>query len=329
MNNKLSSERILILGYSEEAEKIIEELKKSLSSSSKLVGIVDNNISKGKEVGGTPVLGKIVDLEEIVSESGATTILQIGHFEQSYNMIVFARAHGLIFRAVPLAAGVYAKNFEEESYGGVTTMKLRPTPLSGVGLKIKNFLDIILSLLAIIFFSPLFIIIYLMLKAEDITASAIVSENRYSGSRRANFKMYRFRTLPKGENENINKYSFEELPEKLGEIRNDQRATKIGSFLRKTYLAELPQFFNVLRGDMSLVGPRPPYATEVDHYNDSLKKRLIVKPGMTGLWQLRRHQKFSFEEMFNQDSFYIENWSLLLDASIILKTIGKIFTHKR
>lgn len=328
--SNLTSEKTIIVGYSEDAKNLLEELKSQFNKASNMIiGIIDNNHSKGSEVLGIPFLGKIIEIEEIVKEKKADGIVQIGHFEQSFNMITFCRANNLSYRAIPLALSSYAKNFKSENYGGLITLKLESTPLSGIGLFVKNLLDLLLSFILAVFTLPLFIFIVLLLKIEDITAPVLVSEDRYSGRLGKKFSMYRFRTLPKGESENINKYTFRELPEKLRQIREDKRATKVGRFLRKTYLSELPQIYNVLFGKMSLVGPRPPYAVEVENYSDSLRKRLLVKPGITGLWQVHRHEKFSFEEMFNQDSFYVENWSLVLDLSILGKTISKLFKHRR
>lgn len=329
MKKNILSEKIIILGYSEEAEKLIKELKNQLQDKSLIVGIVDNNTSKGSEVEGIPFLGKVIDLEKIVEENKVEGIIQAGHFEQSYNMIIFCRAYGLSYRALPMAVGVYAKNFKEESLGALTTMRLKSTPLSGFNLFIKNAIDFLSSLLLLIIFSPIILLVSIFLKIGDPRAKVMVSENRYSGALKGSFRMFRFRTLPKGESENINKYSYKELPEKLEEIRKDKRATSFGKFLRKSYVSELPQLFNVLRGEMSLVGPRPPYSREINYYSDSLRKRLLVKPGMTGLWQIHRHENFSFDEMFTQDSFYIENWSFGLDLSIIFKTLKKIFLFKR
>ena len=107
----------------------------------------------------------------------------------------------------------------------------------------------------------------------------------------------------------------------LFKIRNDPRVTRVGRFLRKTSLDEIPQLWNVLRGDMSLIGPRPALPTEVAQYQDWHHKRLEVAPGLTGLWQVSGRNRLSFEEMVRLDLFYIENWSLLLDLKIILRTL--------
>jgi lipopolysaccharide/colanic/teichoic acid biosynthesis glycosyltransferase len=110
---------------------------------------------------------------------------------------------------------------------------------------------------------------------------------------------------------------------------NDCRLTRIGRFLRRTSLDELPQVFNVFRGEMSLVGPRPPIPYEVECYETWHRKRLDVKPGLTGLWQVSGRYRLSFEQMVQLDIYYIENWSLWLDLKIILKTLPALFMHER
>lgn len=331
ISQKLASikERVVIVGYDSESHEIIDSIKNKVKNPENIVGIIDNNISKGNEVDGIPVLGKILDIESIVKENNIQGILQIGHFEQATNMIVFSRANGLVYRALPVVSETYSKNMKEESFDGLVTMRLESTPLYGFNVFIKRILDILGSLILIILLSPIFLIIFLLLKVEDMAAPVFVKEKRFNGYSGKIFNMLRFRTLPKGEDENIKNLNFQELTERLKDIRNDKRSTRVGKALRKLYISELPQLFNVLIGDMSLVGPRPPYEQEVDFYSDSLKKRLLVRPGMTGLWQTSRKGSFTFEKMFDQDSFYVENWSLSLDFVILFKTLTKILKFKR
>lgn len=331
ISQKIASikERVVIVGYDAGSHTILESIRDRVKNPKNIVGIIDNNISKGKEVDGIPVLGKILDIETIVKENNIQGILQIGHFEQATNMIVFSRANNLVYRALPVASETYAKNMKEESFDGLITMRLESTPLYGFNVFVKRILDISGSLAILILLAPIFIVVFVMLKIEDVAASVFVKEKRFNGYSGKIFNMLRFRTLPKGDEENIKNMDFHALTERLKEVRNDKRSTRVGKILRKLYISELPQLFNVIIGDMSLVGPRPPYEQEVDFYSDSLKKRLLVRPGMTGLWQISRRGKFTFENMFDQDSYYVENWSLSLDFAILFKTLTKILKFKR
>src|SRR5581483_3470349 len=143
------------------------------------------------------------------------------------------------------------------------------------------------------------------------------------------FTAYKFRTMRLGADEE--KENFKHLNEATGplfKIRNDPRRTPVGGWLRRTSFDELPQLWNVLRGDMSLVGPRPPLSNEVAEYEDWHKRRLEVAPGMTGLWQVSGRSELTFDEMVMLDLYYIENWSPWLDLWILLKTIPALLTAR-
>jgi len=322
------NERLLIVGGDSNTQAFIKEMNSRFFKTSQIVGIIDNNISKGHEVEGVSVLGKIIDIPEVVKEKKVTEIVQSSYSEQAMNLISFCRANNIKYKMIPFIIGVYSKNIEQELVGSMILLSLKNTPLSGINLLLKRVIDLIGSILLIAVLSPVLILVALLLKIEDLGAPIFVAEDRYNGHKSKSFKMIRFRTLPRGEQENISKYSYDEITEHLKEIKEDKRATRLGKILRKTKISELPQLFNVAVGQMSLIGPRPPYNQEVEHYGDSLKKRLIVKPGMTGLWQVAKREKLAFEDMFELDSFYVENWSFGLDLLILLKTIKKIIMFR-
>lgn len=322
------TEKILIIGGDNNARRFIKEAGKQVFKTSQIIGIIDNNIPKGQEVEGVPVLGKIVDLSEVAKEYKIDGLVQTGHFEQVVNFIMFSRANRINYKMIPFIAGVYSKNINAENKGDLVVLALKETPLSGFNLVIKRLADLIGAVVLTLLFSPILIIVAILLKIEDLRVPVFVAEERFDGYRNKAFKMFRFRTLPKGEKEDVAKYRYDEVTPHLAEIMNDRRATRLGKFLRKTRISEIPQFFNVILGQMSLIGPRPPYSWEVEQYEDSFKKRLIVKPGMTGLWQVSDKEKKGFKDMFNLDRFYVENWSPGLDISIFFKTIRKILRFK-
>jgi exopolysaccharide biosynthesis polyprenyl glycosylphosphotransferase len=139
------------------------------------------------------------------------------------------------------------------------------------------------------------------------------------------FEMYKFRSMRQGAEAELEELrDLNEADGPLFKIYDDPRLTRVGRFLRHTSLDELPQFLNVLRGEMSLVGPRPPLPAEVDGYVEWHKKRLEVRPGMTGLWQVSGRSMLSFDEMVLLDIYYIENWSLWLDLKILLRTVPQV-----
>jgi exopolysaccharide biosynthesis polyprenyl glycosylphosphotransferase len=144
------------------------------------------------------------------------------------------------------------------------------------------------------------------------------------------FKMIKFRTMVVGADamaEDLAKLNLAASPRDPFKFINDPRVTKIGGFLRKYSLDELPQFINVLKRDMSVVGPRPQVRSEVDTYDDQTMRRLLVRPGITGLWQISGRSDLSWEDSVRLDLFYVENWSITADIVIALKTAGVVFNH--
>ncbi|NIA22816.1 MAG: exopolysaccharide biosynthesis polyprenyl glycosylphosphotransferase [Proteobacteria bacterium] len=193
-----------------------------------------------------------------------------------------------------------------------------------IALMIKRFFDILISILAITILSPLMLLITYLIKLES-KGPAIFRQERI-GEDGKPFIMYKFRSMYYNSGNNIHKqyvekFILEQNNNSVYKLKGDNRITRVGKFLRETSLDELPQFFNVLKGDMSMVGPRPAIDYEVDIYKDWHKKRFRVKPGITGLWQVNGRSKVKFNEMVILDIYYIENWSLFLDLKISLKTI--------
>lgn len=195
--------------------------------------------------------------------------------------------------------------------------------VSVVYLIVKRIADIIGALLGIIILSPVFLVTALLIKLNSSGGIFFVQErNGYKGKI---FKMYKFRSMINNAEKLID--SFESMNEVSGhmfKIKADPRITSVGKFIRRTSIDELPQLFNILKGDMSTVGPRPPIPREVVKYDAWHDLRLSVKPGLTGLWQVSGRNELGFEEMVRIDLKYIRERSLLLDFKIILKTIPVI-----
>ncbi len=191
-------------------------------------------------------------------------------------------------------------------------------------LKIKTIFEYIFSLLAVLVFTPVFLIIAILIKSES--KGPVFFKQKRVGLHGRTFTMLKFRTMQENAEElKKDLLTMNEVDGPVFKIKNDPRITKIGSFLRKTSLDEFPQFFNVLQGDMALVGPRPPVPEEVALYERHQLRRLSMKPGITCIWQASERNNFSFEEWIKLDLQYIDNWSLKLDFILILKTINAIF----
>ncbi len=193
---------------------------------------------------------------------------------------------------------------------------------------IKRIADILLSALALVILSPLFLVIALLVKADG--GEAFFRQTRV-GKDGKTFTLYKFRSMIVGADSPEVLAKLQKLNEVDGpafKIKEDPRITKIGKFIRKTSIDELPQLINIIRGEMSIVGPRPPLVTEVERYDDYIRQRLLVKGGLTCFWQCGGRNDVSFDEWVELDLDYIEQRSLWTDLVIILKTVPAVISGR-
>ncbi|KSU82175.1 multidrug MFS transporter [Fictibacillus enclensis] len=189
----------------------------------------------------------------------------------------------------------------------------------------KRFIDIIGALAGLIILSWLFLIVALLIKKEDAKGPVLFKQIRV-GKDGKEFYMYKFRSMVNDAEKQLEKLlQYNEIAGAMFKMKEDPRVTNIGKFIRKTSIDELPQLINVLKGDMSLVGPRPPLPREVQEYTNYDRQRLLVTPGCTGLWQVSGRNDVGFSDMVELDLEYISNRSLLFDMKIIYKTIKVLF----
>ena len=234
-----------------------------------------------------------------------------------------ARAHGVDLRVVPDMYDGLAWNSPVEYIGQFPTIPLHRGHVPEIALVLKRLFDIVMASLILIAVSPVMLAIAIAVKLDSPGPIFYFSER--IGKKGRVFRCAKFRTMVRdAERRRAEIMHMNERDGVLFKITNDPRITKLGRFLRKYSLDELPQFFNVLHGDMSIVGPRPPLASEVREYNLGHLRRLDVTPGITGLWQVQSRQDPSFDSYISQDVTYIENWSLWLDFKIILRTAGVV-----
>ncbi|EIW14448.1 priming glycosyltransferase, undecaprenyl-phosphate beta-glucosephosphotransferase [Lactiplantibacillus pentosus KCA1] len=190
---------------------------------------------------------------------------------------------------------------------------------------VKRVFDFVASLLGLIILSPLFLIIAIAIKLEDPKGSVFYSQTRL-GRGETPFKMYKFRSMVSNADELLEQLlKNNEIDGAMFKMQDDPRVTRIGKFIRKYSIDELPQLLNVLQGSMSLVGPRPPLPREVAEYTEYDKQRLAVKPGCTGLWQATVRNSVGFDEMVKLDLQYISKRSVAFDVYILFKTVVIMF----
>ncbi|AIE61462.1 sugar transferase [Bacillus methanolicus] len=192
----------------------------------------------------------------------------------------------------------------------------------------KRVMDIIGAIVGLILMSLLFFVVAIAIKVEDPKGAVFFSQTRV-GKNGKEFKMYKFRSMVSDAEERLKDLlKYNEVTGAMFKMKNDPRVTRVGRFIRKTSIDELPQLWNVLKGDMSLVGPRPPLPREVEKYTEYDRQRLLVTPGCTGLWQISGRSNVGFKEMVELDLQYIRNRSILFDLKIIFKTVLVLFGSK-
>jgi len=260
--------------------------------------------------------------KQFVDEIFFTTPCERGIIQE---VLQQARKHGVDLRVVPDMYDGLAWNSPIEYVGQFPTIPLHRGRVPEVGLALKRVLDIVVSSLAILVLSPVLAAIAIAVKLDS--SGPILYTSERIGKKARVFRCIKFRTMVRdAEGRQADMMHMNERDGVLFKMANDPRITRLGRFLRKYSLDELPQFFNVLRGDMSIVGPRPPIASEVRKYKLSHLRRLDVTPGITGLWQVQARQDPSFDSYISLDVTYIENWSIWLDLKIIVRTIAVVFS---
>ena len=258
--------------------------------------------------------------KQFVDEIFFTTACERGIVQE---VLEKARTHGIDLRVVPDMYDGLAWNSPIEYIGQFPTIPLHTGHVPEMSLLLKRVLDVVLSAIAVILLSPVLIAVAVAIKL-DSHGPVFYSSERI-GKRGRVFRCIKFRTMVRdAERRRADVMHMNEREGVLFKITNDPRSTRLGRFLRKYSIDELPQFFNVLRGDMSIVGPRPPLASEVKEYKLSHLRRLDVLPGVTGLWQVQGRQDHYFDSYISLEVTYIENWSIWLDLKIIGRTIGVV-----
>ncbi len=332
----------LIVGTNAEAVQTIRELKDRKDLGYRVMGIVR---SDGGKTGtwnlelGTEILGEFEDLPDIIRNLEIQEVIitdsKIPSEKLFDAMMQLGRKRKVEFRLAPSLFNFLPQKTSVEQIGILPMVRLFREPLSDAERFIKRAFDIIFSAFVLILTSPVLLVVSLLIKFDS--RGAILFKQERVGMDGRKFLCYKFRTMRSDADENIHREAYRkniagaseanagdaEKPV-FGKVKNDPRITRVGSFLRRTSIDELPQFLNVLRGDMSVVGARPPIPYEVEEYNLQHRKRLDMKPGITGLWQVSGRNRLTFEEMVQIDLFYIENWSLWLDLKIILLTLPAV-----
>jgi len=299
-----------------------------------IIGFLDNQEPEKKT--GIFYLGNLNLLDETVKKHRIHEIIQTRadlESKEASDILDYCRENHIEYSFVPDLVSIHHINIDIRTINGIPVIKLKPTPIDGWGRVIKRVFDLLGSSIGLLILSPIFLITAIAVKLDSRGTIFFKYLDDGSKVKRVGqygklFDFYKFRTMfPNTHNLRYTKLAENNIRKgtPLVKIKNDPRITRVGRVLRKTNIDELPQLINVLKGEMSLVGPRPHLPEEVAKYKNHHKFVLTIKPGITGLAQISGRSDLDFEEEIQLDTYYIEHWSIWLDLKIIFKTIGVFF----
>jgi exopolysaccharide biosynthesis polyprenyl glycosylphosphotransferase len=319
--------RVLVVGAGEVGRTVIRNLVAQPELGYQVVGFVDDDRQKQMDgLGRIRGLGSCDDLPRVLRQHSvdeAIITLPWQSHRRILTIINQCEQLGVRAKIVPDLFQLSLNRVSIDTINGVPLLGVKEATIQGWNLVVKRALDVVISAMALVLFSPVMLLIALLIK-YDSPGPVLFRQERVGRGGRL-FTLYKFRSMRQGADEE--KRALLDRNQATGplfKLRDDPRLTRVGRWLRRLSLDELPQLCNVLRGEISLVGPRPPIPSEVEQYQDWHRRRLDVPPGMTGLWQVSGRSELTFDEMVMLDLFYAENWSLLLDFKILLRTIPTV-----
>lgn len=337
----IGSRRTIIAGSGTISQQLAQDMAVTRTGY-RLVAVVDAHPEGQKRMKFVPVyhsiaaaVAKVGEIDEIIQADSELPE------EEVLALVEYASHNQVTYRFVPNNFGMYATQSTMQVMAGVPLLEVRKTPLEGWGRIIKRTFDLVGVIFGLIVFSPIFLIVAIAIKLTD-PGPVFYKHKRLSRSGKT-IHVYKFRSM-------LVKYSTgagysgktdaEILADEMGrpelveefkkaqKLNDDPRVSKVGRILRKTSIDELPQLINVLKGDMSLVGPRPIVADELEHYGKQVDTFFALKPGLVGLWQVSGRSDVDYAERVKLDIFYVENWSLWLDIKVLAKAVVTVLSGK-
>jgi exopolysaccharide biosynthesis polyprenyl glycosylphosphotransferase len=279
---------------------------------------------------GLPVLGAVSELPEVLSSLHPDELIVSGvdlNEKELLDLVEEASRAGVKVRIAPTTMELLTQRAEYVAGQGLPLFELRPPVFAGLDWAMKRAFDIVVSCAMILLAAPLWLLIALAVRLDS--PGPVFYRDRRVGLGEREFGMFKFRSMYMDAGQR--QAALEEANEASGplfKIKDDPRVTQIGKFLRRYSIDELPQVLNVIRGEMSLVGPRPLPLRDYVQLEDWHRKRYLVLPGMTGLWQVSGRIELSFDDLVRLDFYYLENWSIWLDISILAKTLPAVIARR-
>jgi exopolysaccharide biosynthesis polyprenyl glycosylphosphotransferase len=319
--------RTIVVGTNHEAKTVARTLERERWLGYTVVGFVDDDTVVGQEVsGGHAVIGATSELKDVIAKHEVALVLVAATaFDPARLNRLFweLQRYDVDLQITSGTIDLMASRMTVQSVAGIPLIYVRRTGMDRTQRMLKRSLDVIGSGIGLVLLSPLLAAVSLWIRG-DSEGGAFFKQVRV-GRDGEIFTCWKFRTMIRdAETKRAELEHLSEGPGLLFKLKEDPRVTRVGSALRRFSLDELPQLWNVLKGEMSLVGPRPALPEEVEQYDDWVRNRLLVKPGMTGLWQVSGRTETSFSDYIRYDLFYIQNWSLSLDLWILWRTLRAV-----
>lgn len=321
----MNLKHIILVGYSRAAEEYIDRIVQNPQWGYQINGILDDSVRPGTLYKNVKVIGNISQLGKILSKNNLDEIaitLGLNEYYKLQQIVATCEKSGVHTKFIPDYMNIIPTRPYTEDLLGLPVINIRHVPLTNTfNMMIKRAMDIVGSICCIILFSPVMLVTAVMIKLTS-PGPLIFTQVRV-GLHNKPFRMYKFRSME------VQSPSEEK---KGWTTRNDPRVTKVGRFIRKTSIDEMPQFFNVLKGDMSLVGPRPERPQYVEKFREEIPRYMVkhqVRPGVTGWAQVNGYRgNTSIRKRIDHDIYYIENWTVGLDIKILILTVFKGFVNK-
>lgn len=325
---------VLIVGATEIAKNFVNSISKLNEWGIRIAGFLVNNIESGlDQFCEAPILGSFQDLTEVLHQNPVDEVifaLPAKDLEDAKEMMEICEVEGVKTRIISIFFSGLVFKADADVIQGIPIITYSPTSRKYWKIAIKRIVDIVISFVALILLSPLFLVIAVLIKMTS--HGRIFYEWKLLGLNKKPFTSYKFRTMVEHAEEIEKKLRQENINEMKGvyfKLKKDSRVTPLGRILRKLSIDELPQLYSVIKGDMSLVGPRPVRIVEKDELKDWHRRRFCVRPGVTSPWVVSGKNKINdFDDIARLDLLYIDKWSLWLDAKILLKTIPVILLGK-
>lgn len=323
--------RVVIVGVGDIGQAIALKIMNNARYGYKLVGFVEEgSAAQDKKYLELPLLGNPCDLINLIGKFNIHEIIfassQLSH-AQILDLITECEVKKVSFKIVPGILEIMASRVDTDEIAGIPLMTISEVQWQGLKSLFKRSVDMVFSFIGLLFISPLLLFFALAIKIDSRGPIFFLQERVGQNNRK--FKMIKFRSMIKDAEKLFPELKNQsETKGHIFKMRQDPRITRMGKFMRRFSIDELPQLINVVKGDMSLVGPRPPLPNEVSQYNNWQLKRLRICPGITGLWQVSGRSLLPFDDMVRLDLYYIENWSLWMDIKILFRTIPAVITGK-